>query len=62
MISNIASKLKTKQLQKIYNDIIIVPEMLSIDRVVFSKSVIVKFGGFSSGDLQYHIEDELWTK
>ena len=44
IISNIASKLKTKQLQTIYNDIIIVPEMLSTDRVVFSKSIIEKFG------------------
>ena len=61
IISNIASKLKTKQLQTIYNDIIIVSERLSTDRVVFSKSIILwnlVFGGFSSGDLQYHIEDE----
>ena len=63
IISSIASKLKTKQLQTIYNDIIMPEKALnSIDRIVFSKSIIVKFGiwGFSSGDLQYHIEDERW--
>ena len=60
IISNIASKLKTKQLQTIYNNIITVPERLFTDRVVFSSSIIVKFGiwSFSSGDLQYHIEVE----
>ena len=61
LISNATSKLKTKQLQTISDDIISVPDMLQTDRAKFSESVRGKFGIWrlfcSNGDLPNHIEN-----
>ena len=62
LVPNTISELKTKQVFTIYDDVIIMPEILPTNRAKFSESVTenLVFGGFSVGDLPYHIED--WNK
>ena len=62
LMSNIISILKTKQLQTIYDDVIIVPERLQTDIELLLTSLsslsIWNVGALSVGDLPHSIKDE----